>query len=481
MACVVALWGAAVSMSLAGPKQVLVHYMPWFVAEPYSSSWGWHWTMNYYNPNQTNSLGEREIASWYYPLIGPYDSADPVVLEYHVLLMKLAGIDGVVVDWYGMDNYNDYAINNERTAALFNYTRMAGLKFSLCYEDATIQAEIKGGFICSTCGVTHAQQTMLYVQSNYFADPSYLRWNTQPVFLNFGPQYFTTNSQWVSIFSPLSPGNFPAFFTEDNRLSVGAGAFDWPPMYLSQSNNGVLTLSTNALDGYLASFQQKASGWPGYVSSAFPRFHDIYAQAGVGPSYGYLADDNGAIMQYTLNLAMSNGSPLIQVVTWNDFGEGTIVEPTVDYGYRDLGTIQNYRRQYLDPAFSYDTNDLTLAYQVYTMRRAYAGKAVVNSELNQIFTNIVSSNLSTGALRLSALESGRPVIYNPALSGGQLQFGVGGYVSGSGVRVQTSTNLLAAGWQTLQTLSASTNPISFSTTVPSQSTVTFYRLQNAGP
>jgi hypothetical protein len=37
---------------------------------------------------------------------------------------------------------------------------------------------------------------------------------------------------------------------------------------------------------------------------------------------------------------------LVQVVTWTDFGEGTIVEPTREYGYRDLGMLQDFRRQY---------------------------------------------------------------------------------------------------------------------------------------
>src|SRR5262245_56587850 len=120
------------TIAAAAPKPVLAYYMPWFVAKPFSSSWGWHWTMNHYDPEVVNAFGERQIASWYYPLIGPYDSADPAVLEYHVLLMKLAGIDGVIVDWYGRDNYYDYAINNERTRALFDYTRRARLKFSLC-------------------------------------------------------------------------------------------------------------------------------------------------------------------------------------------------------------------------------------------------------------------------------------------------------------------------------------------------------------
>ncbi|HEV7926008.1 MAG TPA: hypothetical protein VGR14_11660, partial [Verrucomicrobiae bacterium] len=216
----------------------MVHYMPWFVSQPYSGSWGWHWTMNHFNPNIINPTnGEQQIASWYYPLIGPYDSADPAVLEYHVLLMKLSGIDGVVVDWYGMDNFNDYALNNARTLDLLNYTHKAGLLFSLCYEDATIKQEVTGGFITAADAVAHAQQTMLYAQTNFFNDASFLRWQSLPVLLNFGPQYFTNSSDWSSNFSVLSATDQPVFFTEDNRLvPVGTGAFDWPPMSLSQTN-----------------------------------------------------------------------------------------------------------------------------------------------------------------------------------------------------------------------------------------------------
>ncbi|HAO80544.1 MAG TPA: hypothetical protein DCQ92_16560, partial [Verrucomicrobia subdivision 3 bacterium] len=237
----------------------MVHYMPWFVSQPYSGSWGWHWTMNYFNPNIVNTNGEQAIASWYYPLIGPYDSVDPAVLEYHVLLMKLAGIDGVIVDWYGPDNFNDYAVNNQRTLALFNYTRKAGLKFSLCYEDQTIQQEINGNYITAGAAISHAQKTMLYVQTNFFTDASFLRLSNAPVLLNFGPQYFKNNSDWVSIFSVLNATNQPAFFTEDNRLSpVGTGAFDWPPMGLS--GGGTNTLPPAQLQSYLVSFDQKAGG-----------------------------------------------------------------------------------------------------------------------------------------------------------------------------------------------------------------------------
>jgi len=413
MSCKSIFWLASFTATLflqtlvaaAAPKPVMVYYMPWFVAKPFSSTWGWHWTMNHYDPDVVNAFGERQVASWYYPLIGPYDSADPVVLEYHVLLMKLAGIDGVIVDWYGPDNYNDYAINNERTQALFDYTRRARLKFALCYEDQTIQQEINGGFITATGALAHAQQTMLYLQTNYFADPGFLQWSNRPVLLNFGPQYFKSNAQWQAIFSVLRPASRPAFFTEDDCVGPGVGAFDWPPMWLSQAPGTGGVLSDTALQQYLSRFEQKAASWPAFFSSAFPRFHDIYQPAGVRDYWGYLGDHNGDILRATLTRAMTNASTYVQIVTWNDFGEGTVVEPTREYGYRDLGIIQDLRRQYLDPTFGNHMNDLTLATRVYNLRSKCGTNSIIAAELDRVFTNIIDGNLKAANLRLTEIES----------------------------------------------------------------------------
>ena len=405
LAVLLALHFGVPTTARAQSKSVMVYYMPWFIAKPYTNSWGWHWTMEHYNPDIFNAAGERQIASWYYPLIGPYDSADPVVLEYHVLLMKLAGIDGVIVDWYGKDNYLDYGGNNQRTAALFNFTRKAGLKFSLCYEDQTIQQKINGGYLAASNDIAHAQQTMLYVQTNYFSDGSFLKWSNQPVFLNFGPQYFKNNSQWQAIFSVLHPTNQPAFFTEDNRLPVGAGAFNWPPMWLSQAPGTRGVLSVVALENYLSGFDQKAEAWPAFISSAWPRFHDIYQPAGVRDYWGYLSDRSGDTFRETLRRAMTNASAIVQIVTWNDFGEGTVVEPTQEYGYRDLGIIQDFRRRYLEPDFAYHTNDLSLALRLYTLRRQCGANLMLATELDRAFTNIISGRLADANIQLGKAES----------------------------------------------------------------------------
>jgi hypothetical protein len=260
-------------------------------------------------------------------------------------------------------------------------------------------------------------------------------------------------------------------------------------MSLTQTNHGILTDAM--MINYLTNFEQKGSGWPAYISTAFPRFHDIYQQAGVSSSYGYLDDQSGTTLRQNLSRAMTNASILVQIATWNDFGEGTIIEPTAagisgsalvdtnepttEYGYTDLGIIQDLRRQFLNASFPYHTNNLTLPIQLYDLRKQYgSSNPMVTSELNRVFSNIVSGNLAVAGLQLNGVEAGRPVIYNLSLANSQLQFSVGGYLSQNGLHVETSSNFL--NWQTNSTLVSTTNQIIFSTQVSPGATPTFFRI-----
>lgn len=400
--------GTFASFASTDDKPVMVYYMSWYAAKPFSNEWGWHWTMDHFDPEKVNASGEREIASWYYPLIGPYDSADPAVLEYHVLLMKVAGIDGVVVDWYGSADFYDYAVVNQNISKLFDFTRKAGLKFAICYEDQTIQRFIDGKKLTAADAIHHAQQEMLYLQTNFFSDPSYFRFKGKPLLENFGPQYFLSGTNWDEIFSVLQSSNQPAFFTEDNPLVAGDGAFDWPPMWLSQQPGTGGVLSEASLKNYLGDFEKKATAWTAFISGAFPRFHDIYQHAGVRNYWGYLGDRNGETLRETFNRGLTNNSALVQIVTWNDFGEGTTIEPTKEYGFRDLCLIQDLRRQKQGPERPALTNDLASVFQFYNLRRKSATNAALASALDQVFTNFVSGREQNALTQLGKLQSQYP-------------------------------------------------------------------------
>lgn len=122
-------------------KALLMHYMPWYKTPDVRGSWGSHWTghQRQHDPDQTGEDGLPDIWSHYHPLIGLYDSTDRDVLECQLLQMKLAGVDGVVADWYGIAPHADYPEIHAATLALFAAAREAGMWFAVCYEDRSIQ------------------------------------------------------------------------------------------------------------------------------------------------------------------------------------------------------------------------------------------------------------------------------------------------------------------------------------------------------
>ncbi|MEI9935164.1 MAG: hypothetical protein WDM71_10025 [Ferruginibacter sp.] len=194
--------------------------MPWFFAPQNpvtgtnystnvnaSGSWGQHWTnvnSNSANPNTFatvtdytgTSVQTRNICAHYHPLIGPYDEEDPYVLEYHLLLMKLSGIDGVMIDWYGLggNGAGDAGANQLNTAALISKMGTFGLKYGLVMEDAAW---------------TNANANGDFAVKNYFTDKNYIKlrdlrgsgttYPSAPLVAVFGPQQFKSPGNWSSI------------------------------------------------------------------------------------------------------------------------------------------------------------------------------------------------------------------------------------------------------------------------------------------
>lgn len=375
-----------------------VHYMPWYQAPSFSGYWGWHWTMNHFQPDTVDENGRPNIASHYIPLTGAYDSQDPAILEYQVLLMKMSGIDGVIADWYGTENFRDYAIINQATLALFEYTQKAGLGFALCYEDRTADIMLSENHISAEDIMAHGAEVMNYAGENYMSHESYLRFNEQPLLFTFGPLYYRNPVDWETMFTGISPS--PALITLDNRMATAAlGSYPWPPMSLS----GGLELAPAVLESYMEQFNRAARRNDYIVGGAFPQFHDIYEEAGVRSSYGYLDPQGGETFRMTFDKSLEANPNLIQLITWNDYGEGTMIEPTEETGYQYLEIVQEERLA-LDTGFSYTSEDLTLALQLYNLRKANAGNAEVNAQLDAAFDAIIAADMAAARSIIEALS-----------------------------------------------------------------------------
>ena len=346
---------------IAEPKTVLVHYMPWFSSKEVSGHWGWHWTMGTRNPDKIDDQGKREIASHDYPLIGPYDSGDPDLLEYHCLLMKMSGVDGVIIDWYGTDPFRDYGVLHKNTLSLIKSLKKAGLKYAFCYEDQSVKHMISGKFIQPDQGIDQGKKVMEWLDKHAFSDPAYLDHDDRPLLLVFGPQHFKP-ADWKKITQGMA--NHPSILTLPHLYdsSFASGAFSWPPV------TGNKTISVKKWKEYLLDAK---NGYADslYLPVAFPGFLDYYEQAGLHPSYGYLDDRNGKTLKESLNIAWADEFPVIQVATWNDFGEGTTVEPSDKHGFSRLETIRNKVHASMPERRVAKKDEFPLALRLYRLRK----------------------------------------------------------------------------------------------------------------
>src|SRR5260221_6056806 len=113
----------SVAQAVAIPKNytrpIYVHLMPWF------TNGGQHWTMaNKRNP-------QTGVASYFTPMIVEYSSNDGNVIEYQLLMMKFAGIDGVIIDWPGLSGAFDLPQNKANADAIIARTAAFGMRFGI--------------------------------------------------------------------------------------------------------------------------------------------------------------------------------------------------------------------------------------------------------------------------------------------------------------------------------------------------------------
>ena len=325
---------------------IFCHMMPWFSTpdtDPAVGRWGWHWTMNTRDPSKRDRQGgRRQIASHFYPLIGPYASSDPDVVEWQLRLMKSAGIDGILLDWGGVEGSQpDLPMLKQGIEAIIaGVERSSGLQLAVVMEDRHWT-------------LAQARANMLYLNHTLFRSPHYARHPSsgKPYLFIFGPTTFEQPSDWQSLLEGIEPTAFLTLLHQSDEVGIppASGEFAWPYQSAAQSHVDVLRRF----------LETRAPNLPLAASVAYPGFDDFYAEGGAarGDTLFYVPYDSGSTLEQTLRLADSyepsadaggagdagaQGLAMVQLATWNDYGEGTMVEPTLERGYASLLTVANY-------------------------------------------------------------------------------------------------------------------------------------------
>jgi hypothetical protein len=214
----------------------------------------------------------------------------------------------------------------------------------------------------------------------------------------FGPETYQQPSQWNTILSGVSQK--PALLALPNQAKqVGSGAtgeFGW--VYQDPGTTDNLTVQQNFLANEAPKFSTS-------LGVAYAGYNDYYAQGNAGAGSGFtIASNNGQTLASTLaqDQTYSNNISAIQVATWNDYGEGTQIEPTVQDGFTNLQKIQAFT------GVPYGLSQLQLVYQLYEARVELTGNAAGQSVLNQVSSNINQLDFTEAHASLAAAVASVP-------------------------------------------------------------------------
>jgi hypothetical protein len=119
---VVGVVGTFLSLpALAHAGTVAVFYYPWYGTPAADGSWQ-HWDQNNHQP-------PGDVYSRFYPAQGPYSSSDPRVVAHQMSQISSAGIDEVVISWWGRGSMED-----QRLPLVMSAARRQGLVVGIHLE-----------------------------------------------------------------------------------------------------------------------------------------------------------------------------------------------------------------------------------------------------------------------------------------------------------------------------------------------------------
>ena len=338
----------------------IAHYMAWFGLPETSGDWyQWKFAMEgvgidkHHYPDLILANGRRDIAAIHYPSIGPYDSTDPNLCEYHILLAKEAGIDGFMVNWYGFEHSKGGRRQEDRGfEQLLKAAEKLDFKVCLNFDDKSAFPPY-WDFKTRRESVAYANKIHLEAMKRYAASPAYLKIDKRPVLSNFSSAYPTTDCVCEVSFTPAEHREMLKALKSHDPYFIHDHQWDWRR---SVKEAGYADISDSIFswvgtrDQQLAFLDEsrqllKKRRIRMITGIANPGF-DNSACWGWGGGLSRMPRNGGKLYSDGLEDCLAYGAGFIHLVTWNDYTEGSTIEPTEEYGDKYLRLTAQYSRRW---------------------------------------------------------------------------------------------------------------------------------------
>ena len=280
-----------------GPERlVLAFYYTWFDEK----SWG------------ADRVPDQPMA--------PYVSRDRGTMARHIDQAKSAGIDAFVVSWYGPRVEGNQTETNLR--AILDEAAARGFRVA-------VDLEVTSPFLGSPGAVQQALRALLDTHAQH---PAYLRVGGKPVIFFWRQQRYDIGT-WAAIRAAVDPEH-RSLWIEEGVDVTPLSVFDGHHLY-SVTWNPPTDLAYTATK-FARRVRDRAArlGAPKvYVATVMPGYDD--RKTGRGNAFAVSRED-GAYYERSWRAAIGSAPDWIVITSFNEWPEGTYIEPSQNYGSRYL-------------------------------------------------------------------------------------------------------------------------------------------------
>jgi len=254
----------------------------------------------------------------------PYNSDDPATIDRHICQARDAGIDGFILAWYGPGDRTDRNAGRALDAA-----GRLGFKIALGVETDGPLLQNDPGRVA--WALTAAGSRLVH--------PAYLTYDGRPVVFFWRVRALPVET-WAQIRAAVDPGR--------NQFWVAEGDdFSYLRVFDAQHGYSIAWAGDPAqvLQSWLRRFQAVApAGQPRvFAATVMPGYDD----SRLGRPDGFVRDrENGADYRRSREAALAVGSDWVVITSFNEWAEGSQIEPARSYGNLYLGITRQYTARF---------------------------------------------------------------------------------------------------------------------------------------
>lgn len=341
-ACLLSLVAAAVVCPAANPApnhKVLAFYYTWYGTPQFQNGRWMHWnecracvhdptrTVEVVSPRTGKKLTAPDSGSKNHPA-KLYDSNDPAVVREHLRIAERAGIDALIVTWWGQNSYEDRALKKALEVAKAS---KSPVRFTIYYEQAPPRAADP---------VQGVIEDFRYLLREYGSHPAFFTEGGRPVFFVYGRAMGQLKpEQWkqaIAGIRAIGPAVLMADGLTASWLELFDGLHEYNPARRITEKVDMAARYRNTVE--MCRPKKKISTAtiiPGYDDSNIGRERVLVAEREKGDLYRRL-------WQY----AIGANPDWVLITTFNEWHEGSEIEASTEWGDLFLGLTRDFARKF---------------------------------------------------------------------------------------------------------------------------------------